>query len=158
MMNPDAIAAVIGAVTGVTFLAGSFVLRIGTMSAPEPGLFPCIGGTALLVLSTILFARSVSVPQSARAEGRAPGGERSVTDVRVPGAIVGALVVQAALLERAGYILSTSLVAVITMRALGVTSWRTIGIASVAIAVATYGLFAQLLGVDLPAGLLTLGR
>jgi putative tricarboxylic transport membrane protein len=157
MMNPDAIAAVIGAVTGVTFLAGSFVLRIGTMSAPEPGLFPCIGGTALLILSTILFARSVSVPQSARAEGRAPGGERSVTDVRVPGAI-GALVVQAALLERAGYILSTSLVAVITMRALGVTSWRTIGIASVAIAVATYGLFAQLLGVDLPAGLLTLGR
>jgi putative tricarboxylic transport membrane protein len=148
MMNPDAIAAVIGAVTGVTFLAGSFVLRIGTMSAPEPGLFPFIGGTALLVLSTMLFARSVRVPR----------GERSVADVRVQSAIVGALIVQAILLERAGYMLSTSLVAVITLRALGVTSWRTIGVASVALAVATHVLFAQLLGVDLPAGLLAPGR
>ena len=149
MMHPDAIAALIGAAIGVTFLAGSFALRIGTMSAPEPGLFPFIGGTALLVLSTVLFARSVRVPQSA---------ERSVTDIRVQSAIVGALVVQAVLLERAGYVLSTTLAAAITLRALGVTSWRTVSIASVALAAGTYALFAQLLGVDLPAGLLAFGR
>jgi putative tricarboxylic transport membrane protein len=158
MTNPDAIAAVIGAVTGVTFLAGSFALRIGTMSAPEPGLFPFIGGTALLGLSMTLFARSVRVPQSARAEGRAQSRERSVTNLRAQSAVVGALVVQAVLLERAGYVLSTSLAAAITLRALGVTSWRTVGIASVALAAATYGLFALLLGVDLPAGLLPFGR
>ncbi|HEU5322878.1 MAG TPA: tripartite tricarboxylate transporter TctB family protein, partial [Methylomirabilota bacterium] len=64
------------------------------------------------------------------------------------------LAVYVAVLDPVGYVLATSLIAGVILRVLGVRSWRVLGGGSVALSVGTYVLFARVLGVDLPAGLL----
>jgi hypothetical protein len=46
------------------------------------------------------------------------------------------------------------LISAVILRILGVKSWRALGVASVLLAVGTYVLFARILGIDLPLGVL----
>jgi len=59
-----------------------------------------------------------------------------------------------AILEPLGYVLSTMLIAAVILRVLGVRLWRVLGVTSLAVSVGTYLLFARVLGIDLPAGIL----
>jgi putative tricarboxylic transport membrane protein len=69
--------------------------------------------------------------------------------------MLAALAVYAILLEPLGYILSTIFIAAVTLRILQVMSWKVIILSSVVLSVSAYYLFTQLLGVELPAGILS---
>ena len=60
-----------------------------------------------------------------------------------------------AVLEALGYVLPTILIAAVILRVLGVTSWKVLILASVGLSVGTYYLFGRILGIDLPAGILS---
>lgn len=69
--------------------------------------------------------------------------------------MLAALAVYAVLLEPLGYIPSTIFIAMVTLRILGVMSWKVIILTSAVLSVSVYYLFTQLLGVELPAGVLS---
>jgi hypothetical protein len=144
-MKADLNASLVGTAAGTAFVAASLTLSIGTLARPQPGFVPLLGGVALLALSLILAVQS----------SRAPGTVAEEPSVwRRPAMVVAVMAAQAALLDRAGYILSTLVVTAIVLRALGVTSRRILAAASVTLSLGTYLLFAWVLGVDLPTGIL----
>jgi len=63
--------------------------------------------------------------------------------------------VYTALLMPVGYVLPTIFITALILRVLGVTSWKILGGASVGLSVGTYILFGRILGIDLPAGILS---
>jgi putative tricarboxylic transport membrane protein len=58
-------------------------------------------------------------------------------------------------LEPLGYVPATLLLAGLILRVLRVTSWRAVAVSSAALSIGTYLLFRRVLGIDLPAGLVT---
>jgi putative tricarboxylic transport membrane protein len=144
-MKGDIVGGLLGAVAGIGVVVGSFKLRIGMPTSPQPGFFPFLGGLILLGLSLTLLVQACF--------GRSVGSE-AFGEVRRPAMLVAGLGVYVAILDPVGYVLATTLIAGVILRVLGVTSWRALGVASVALSAGTYLLFARLLGIELPAGIL----
>ena len=124
---------------------GAIRLHIGTPLHPQPGFFPFLGGAALAFLAVILMVQA--------ALGRSTGTE-AFGRLGPPTILVVGMGVYVAILEPLGYVLGTMLIATVILRVLGVRSWRVLGVTSVALSVGTYLLFARVLGIDLPAGVL----
>ena len=144
-MKGDIVGSLLGALTGIAVVVGAIKLRVGTPTSPQPGFFPFLGGVALVVLSVILLVQAW--------RGRSTGTE-AFGEVRRPAILVVGMGVYVAILDPLGYVLATSLIAALILRVLGVTSWRALGMASIALSVGTYVLFDRLLGIELPAGVL----
>lgn len=144
-MKGDIIGGVLGVLVGIVVVAGAIQLRTGTPTSPQPGFFPFLGGVAVVVLSSILLVQA--------GLGWSTGGE-AFGEVRRPAILIASLAVYVAILDPVGYVLATTPIAGVILRVLGVTSWRVLGMGSVALSVGTYLLFARVLGIDLPAGLL----
>jgi putative tricarboxylic transport membrane protein len=144
-MKADIIGGALGVFVGIAVVGGALQLRIGTPTNPQPGFFPFLGGIAVAVLSGILIVQALM--------GGSVGGE-PLGDVRRPAILVGSLAVYVAVLDPVGYVPATMLLTGTILRVLGVTSWRIVSVAGVALSVGTYVLFARLLDIDLPAGLL----
>ena len=141
----DLIGSLLLALTGVGVVVGSIALRIGTPTNPQPGFFPFFGGVALIAMSLMLLVQAW--------RGRSTGSER-FGEVRRPAILVVGMGVYVAVLDPLGYVPSTIFLGALILRVLGVTSWRTLGVASVTLSVVTYLLFARLLGIELPAGVM----
>jgi putative tricarboxylic transport membrane protein len=144
-MKGDIVASLVGALAGIGVVTASLTLSIGTLSKPQPGLFPLLGGVGLFILSSILLVQTW--------RGRSTGTE-AFGELRRPASLVAAMGVYVAILDPVGYVLATALIAGIVLRVLGVTSWRAVGVGSVALSAGTYLLFARVLGIELPAGML----
>ena len=144
-MKGDVVGSLLLALTGIAAVVGSVKLRIGTPTSPQPGFFPFLGGAALAVLSLLLLVQAW--------RGRS-GGTEAFGEVRRPAILVVGMGVYVAILDPLGYVPATILIAALILRVLGVTSWRVLGVGSVALSVGTYLLFDRLLGVELPAGVL----
>ena len=69
--------------------------------------------------------------------------------------MVAGLGVYSVILEPLGYVLSTIFIAAVTLRILGVMSWKVISLSSLVLSVGVYFLFTRMLGVELPAGILS---
>ena len=69
--------------------------------------------------------------------------------------LVASMSLYTAVLESLGYVLPTIVLAAIILRVLGVMSWKVLVLASVGLSVGTYYLFGRLLGIELPAGILS---
>jgi putative tricarboxylic transport membrane protein len=132
---------------GFGVVIGAIRLHIGTPLHPQPGFFPFLGGIALTLLSTILIVQA--------ALGRSTGSE-AFGRLGPPAIMVLGMGVYVAVLEPVGYVPATMLISVVILRVLGVRSWHALGLASVVLAIGTYVLFARVLGIDLPAGILGL--
>jgi putative tricarboxylic transport membrane protein len=137
--------ALLGAL-GVAALAGAVGLKIGTPLRPQPGFFPFIGACALGVLSATLMLQACL--------GRSTGSE-AFGQVARPATLVAGMAVYVGVLESLGYVPATMLLAGLILRVLRVASWRAVAVSSVALSVGTYVLFRRVLGIDLPAGLVT---
>jgi putative tricarboxylic transport membrane protein len=70
------------------------------------------------------------------------------------GVTLAMLATFALVLERVGFLLATFLLMVILLRSIEAQNWRKVIAVALATAVISYGLFAWLLGVPLPAGIL----
>jgi putative tricarboxylic transport membrane protein len=147
MKRDDLLAGSLLALVGIAVVIGAVQLRIGTPLHPQPGFFPLLGGGALTLLAAILLFQA--------ALGRSTGSE-AFGKVGPPGIMVAGMCVYVAILEPAGYVPATILISGVILRVLGVRSWRTLGVSSLLLSVGTYVLFARLLGIDLPAGVLGL--
>jgi len=135
---------------GLGVVIGSIRLQVGTLSMPQPGFFPLVGGLLLIGLSLILLVQGWVGRGTAPRQPREAFGEW-----RRPLILVVSMGVYTAVLEAFGYVLPTIAIAVVILRLLGVTSWKVLILASVGLSVGTYYLFGRIMGIELPAGVLS---
>jgi putative tricarboxylic transport membrane protein len=142
----DVISSVVLILVGLVVIVWSIRLQVGTLLRPMPGFFPFLVGFGIIALSLILLAQGwLGRTTASKAYGR----------WQRPLIMVAGLAVYSIILDPLGYILSTIFIAAITLRILGVMSWKVIGASSVVLSVLVYFLFTRLLGVELPAGVLS---
>ena len=146
----DIVASILLILLGMGVIIESIRLKVGTPLMPQPGFFPLLGGLFLVGLSMVLLVRAWLGSGDASQQPREAFGE-----LRRPMILVACLAVYAAVMEPVGYILPTVFIAVVVLRVLGVTSWKVVGLASLGLSIGTYVLFGRLLGIDLPAGILS---
>ena len=126
-------------------IVGGIKLHLGTVSEPQPGFFPFWGGVVLAGLSGILLFQALS--------GRSKGAEAFGAIWRPLIMIIG-LIVYVAVLDTLGYVIATIVLSVILLRVLGTRKWWVLAVAGLIIAFGSYILFARLLNVTLPGGIL----
>ena len=122
-------------------------LGFGSVLAPEPGFFPWLGGLALVGLSLALCRRA--------RRGRAAPLQSGESGWTRPGILLAALVLYVPLLEPVGYPVATAALCVVALRILGARRWSVMLGVSAALTVGSFVLFRRVLGVELPAGILT---
>ncbi len=69
--------------------------------------------------------------------------------------MVAGLAIYVTIMVPLGYIPSTIFIVAVTLRMHRVTSWKVIGLTSLILPITVYFLFTKLLGVELPAGILS---
>jgi putative tricarboxylic transport membrane protein len=124
---------------GVAALAGAVGLSLGTLTQPEPGLWPFV--VALLLTGTALVLVVVDDPLDYEPWTRGTA--------RIAGGVAG-LAVFIAVFELIGFVLPAFLMLLLWLRVFGREPWRwAVGLA-VAGSVGLYLLFDTLLGVRFP--------
>jgi putative tricarboxylic transport membrane protein len=142
----DVIASLLLILIGIAVIVWSIRLQVGTLLRPLAGFFPFLVGFGIIALSLVLLVQGwLGHSKAPKAYGR----------WQRPLIMVVGLAVYSVILDPLGYILSTIFIAIVTLRILGVMSWKVIGLSSVVLSVSVYFLFTQLLGVELPAGVLS---
>jgi putative tricarboxylic transport membrane protein len=133
---------------GYIFLAaGEF--PFGTLRVPQSAFFPKVLAVLLAALSLLMLIRPAAAPATAEEAGAIDaGGWRRV------GATLAAMAGFALVLEPLGFLLAAFLSMVALLRAVEAQSWRRIIVIAAAAALVSQLVFARLLGVPLPAGVL----
>ena len=148
MRSNIAVAAILLALAGYVLVAAN-ALPFGTFHVPQTAFFPKILALLLLMLSGVLLAQTLVGTEVRRASERIPPEGW----IRI-GVTLAMLATFALVLERVGFLLATFLLMVILLRSIEAQNWRKLIAVALATAVISYGLFAWLLGVPLPAGIL----
>jgi putative tricarboxylic transport membrane protein len=144
----DAISGAVFLALALAVVAGSRSLEFGRLSQPGPGFFPLVLALLLAVLSAALLIRGLRRPGadvSSLWPDRAGAGRVLV--------VAGALFAYVALVDVAGYLLTTAALFLVLIRVGGGQSWAAAAVASAAGSASSYLLFARALRVALPAGL-----
>jgi len=149
MKRFDVAAAAALAALAAYVLFESTKLRAGSLRMPQTGFFPRILGVLLILLTLVELFRALHQPASADAPGKI------VSDgwIRI-GATLVTVLGFAVVLERLGFLLATFFLMVLLLRAIEAPRWPKVFIVSLVASLLSYGLFAWLLGVPLPAGIL----
>jgi putative tricarboxylic transport membrane protein len=134
---------------GIAVTIRSIAYQLGTAHEPQPGLFPFLLGLFLIVLSTILILNA----------GRGHStGMSAFGNLWRPAILVGGLVIYVLITNFAGYVISTTLLAIVTLRVMDTKKWWVVVGSSLLIAIGSYVLFDRLLDLPLPAGIIAGGR
>ena len=128
------------------YLVQAVRLPLGSVEQPGPGLFPVLVGAFLLA------AGAAFLLQSLRRTLSAPTLPPPETRGRVTGVVV-ALVAFCLLLPWLGYGVTAFGLLLVILRLFGLDGWALTGAVALVATVASYYLFAAVLGVPLPAGL-----
>ena len=131
---------------GIVVIVYSSQLQIGTLLRPQPGFFPFLVGLGIITLSSILII------QALLGRSEIP---KLYGNWQRPSIMVASLAVYSVILTPLGYILSTIFIAAVTLRVMGIRSWRVIGVVSLTLSVTVYFLFTKALEVELPPGILS---
>jgi putative tricarboxylic transport membrane protein len=148
MRSDIAVAAILLALAGYIFLAAN-ALPFGTARVPQTAFFPKTMAVLLAILSLVVLAQALARTKTTFDSDKIG----SAGWFRI-GATLATLAGFALVLERLGFLLSTFLLMVCLLRAIEAQSWGKIIAVALATSLITYGLFARLLGVPLPAGVL----
>ncbi len=141
-------AALLAGLAGYVLLAAN-QLRIGNFRVPQTGFFPRALAVLLALLTVVELVRALRQAETATAAARIP----SEAWLRI-GATLAIMLGFALVLEWLGFLLATFALMVLLLRAIEAPSWSKVFIVALATSALTYGLFAWLLGVPLPAGIL----
>ena len=139
------IASMLFLLIGIGVTLGALKLKVGNPARPQPGFFPFVAGMIVIGLSLVLMVHGWL--------GRGKRGE-PFGDIWRPGLLVAGIAVYVAILDPLGYALSTIFISVVILRILGVKRVRVLALSSFLLSFGTYFLFARILGVELPAGIL----
>ena len=139
---------------GLITAALSLQLPIGTVRAPDSGLFPLALGLLLMGLAAghgaqLYLARPKAAPGAPPAAKPGDGGATQRV-VLFMGAVVAATV----LLVPLGYLLTSFLMMLALLWVLGLRRWHVAGLIAVLSAVACQLIFVRWLKIPLPAGVL----
>jgi len=129
-------------------IIGGVKLHLGKVSEPQPGFFPFWGGVVLALLSGILLLKTWAAPR-----GAGKGGE-SFGAIWRPMVMIIGLIAYVAFLNALGYLIATFALCIVLLRVLGTKRVRGLLFAAFCIAFGSYILFARLLNVTLPNGIL----
>jgi len=129
---------------GIGFTIGAIRLQIGRPTEPQPGFFPFLDGVILIILSAIFLFQ---------ASGGRTGETHAFGKLRGPAIVVLGLILYVATLETLGYTIATALLSAVMLWVLE-TKFQVLVPVSLLLAIGSYTLFARLLGVTLPGGLL----
>lgn len=161
----DIITGGILAVISVAYIMASFSIKVfegAGRTVINAGTIPRIWGVCLLILSVILMIRRGS-PENAEEDGAAFGKNAAVKAWLYNNyAVAGTLILMAGyifLMSKIGYLLDTFVYLIIQILLLSPKeekNWMAAVGISAAVAVGTCYVFTHLLGVPLPAGILTL--
>jgi putative tricarboxylic transport membrane protein len=148
MRSNIVVAAVLLALAGFIFFE-AHKLPFGVMRVPQTAFFPKALAVTLAIFSVLLSVRALA---GREAPHRA---EKIVAEgwIRV-GMTLAALAGFALVLERLGFLLTTFLLMVLLLRAIEAQRWPKVIAVALATALISYAIFAWLLGVPLPPGVL----
>jgi putative tricarboxylic transport membrane protein len=124
-------------------------LAFGSIRTPQTGFFPILLACLLLVLSFALLGQALR--QSATAPSLWRVGSEGWKRI---GSVFLILMAFALVLESVGFLISTFLLMVLLLRAIDPQKWHVVIAAALSTALVSYFLFAWLLNIPLPAGLL----
>jgi len=133
-------------VFALVYLAGSISLKVGTGARPGAGMFPTAIAVALLAIAAFHAWRTFKAPVE-KDEGH------SWTQI-APAGIAGALIVYPVLLHALNFLLSTSIVLFVLFRLLRFRTTFVSLLTALGATLFSYLIFAGLLGVVLPAGIM----
>jgi putative tricarboxylic transport membrane protein len=143
MVTRDTIAAGVLLAGSAVAIQQSTGLPFGNLHRPGPGFVPFWTSVIVLGLTVVLLAQVVLRPAPA---GATPARGRIVK----VGALLAALAVYTALLEPAGYLISTFLLVVFMLRVIDRHPWPLALVIALVGAAGSYVLFAVWLNVPLP--------
>jgi putative tricarboxylic transport membrane protein len=130
-------------------LLQSLGLPFGSIRTPHTGFFPLVLAVLLLLLSLLLLAQALRQSENGTHlwQVNAEGWKRI-------GFILGAMIGFALVLEGLGYLLSTFILMVFLLRVFEPQRWIVVITVAFSTALISYVIFASLLGIPLPAGIL----
>lgn len=134
------------------FMMFSYRLGLGGFNNPGAGLTPFLLGFLLLIASLYLLIRFVFKKEEM---DRLGNGGQSQTNYGKLGFVLVTLFIYALLLERLGFLITTSVFLILLFRGTG-NRWRSVLVATALTVLVTYSVFT-LLGVRFPLGILRLG-
>lgn len=133
-------------VFALVYLAGSISLKVGTGARPGAGMFPTAIAVALLAIAAFHAWRTFQTPIE-QDEGH------SWTQL-APAGIAGALIVYPFLLHTLNFLLSTFIVLFVLFRLLRFKTTVVSMLTALGTSLLSYFIFAGLLSVVLPAGIM----
>ena len=150
MRSNIVVATILLALAGYVFLAAS-ALPFGTLRVPQTAFFPRTLALLLAVLSLVLLAQTLIGNETLRRSEKID----TAGWFRI-GATLVTMAGFALALEPLGYLVTTFLLMVLLLRAIEAQSWRKVIAVALATSLISYAIFAWLLGVPLPVGVLGL--
>ncbi len=149
MKRLDLIAAAVLAGLACYILFESRKLAFGSLRVPQTGFFPRVLGILLVFLALGELLRALRQSEPALSTDKIAGEGW----IRI-GATLATMLAFALVLERLGFLLATFFLMVLLLRAIEAPRWPKVFIVALITSLLSYGLFAWLLGVPLPAGIL----
>jgi putative tricarboxylic transport membrane protein len=142
------------AAAGLAGLAGYILfesrkLAFGSLRVPQTGFFPRALGILLVLLALGELLRALRHSEAVFSMEKIAGEGW----IRI-GATLATMLGFALVLEWLGFLLATFLLMVLLLRAIEAPRWPKVFVVALVTALLSYGLFAYLLGVPLPAGIL----
>jgi putative tricarboxylic transport membrane protein len=141
-------------VLGIAIMVGAHRLSLGGFHNPGPGLFPFILGLAIFGCSIPLNLRFLRKADELKSESRVIWNSKKLLQV---GLVIISLLAYTFFLTTLGYLLTTFIVFFLIFKTLGSLKLRTILITLILMTTVSYYLFAVLLEVPLPKGILMIG-
>lgn len=149
MKRHDLVAASVLAVLAGCVLFESRQLGFGSVRVPQTGFFPRVLGVLLLLLVLADLFRALRQAEPALFTAKIAGEGW----IRI-GTTLATMLGFAVVLERLGFLVATFFSMVLLLRAIEAPRWPKVLLVALVTSVLSYGLFAWLLGVPLPAGIL----
>lgn len=145
MNKSEVLPAIVWAIIGATICLASAALRLGSWRHPQPGLFPFLIGSGIVLLSVIHALAHIV----ATSEPEIPPSSGSVGRL---GVVFAALSVYALALERVGFLVCALVFFVAVFKTLSRKSWAYSILAALIATVLSYLMFETWLKVNLPPG------
>ena len=139
---------------GIAIIIGAYRLVLGDFHKPGPGLYPFILGLALCGCSIPAIIHSVRMANETRQKGHEFFKKQRLQKVVL---VTIYLVAYGLLLTRMGYVLTTLIIFFLIFKTMGSIKLRTIFIILILMVGISYYVFAVLLEVPLPVGILGIG-
>lgn len=145
------------AAAGVWLAIGAFVvaagreLGLGTLRDPGPGFLLFWIGLTILALATAVLVTTLRAPAEAGLRARLGAGHARLL------LVLAALVAYAWLLERLGFLLTTTLVLIFLFKAVEPQRWSVAIAGGVVSTLVAWAVFRLWLGAQLPSGILGIG-